>query len=110
MTKDSSPILVYISTSNQNEAENIANYLVENHLVACVNIIPAITSVYRWEGKVQKDSELLLICKTNKEKYKLIERLVLEMHSYDNPEIICTDISCGSPQYLNWIKESLNEG
>jgi periplasmic divalent cation tolerance protein len=100
---NSSAIMVLITASSVEEAENIAKSLVEEKLVACVNIIPQIKSVYWWEGKVCKDDEIMVISKTKQSLFTAVMDRVKSLHSYEVPEIISFSISEGSPEYLNWI-------
>jgi uncharacterized protein involved in tolerance to divalent cations len=100
-------LLVSITTSSSEEAEKIAGALVQERLAACVNIVPAITSIYRWQGEVQKDSEVLLIAKSRPELFESLAARVKELHSYQVPEIIALPIVVGSKAYLNWIDESV---
>jgi periplasmic divalent cation tolerance protein len=100
-----SAIIVLITASSTEEAENIAKSLVEDKLVACVNIIPQIKSIYWWEGKICKDEELMLISKTKQSLFKAVMDRVTLLHSYEVPEIISFPISEGSPEYLNWIEK-----
>jgi len=97
--------IVLISVPNKDLASHIARSLVEQKLAACVNIIPGVKSIYRWEDKIQEDSELLLIVKTRATCYTALEESVVKMHPYDTPEIISLDISQGFAAYLNWITE-----
>jgi periplasmic divalent cation tolerance protein len=100
--------IVWITAGSMDEASAIAQALVEERLAACCNVIPGIRSVYRWQDAVQVDAEVLLICKTRRSVYDGLAERVRELHSYDVPEIICTDIACGSVPYLKWIDESLS--
>ncbi len=96
-------ILVLITAPDQNSAHNIAEMLVNDHLAACVNIIPGLTSIYRWKGHVQHDSELLLLVKACKQTFKALINSVKSLHPYDLPEIIALEINDGLKEYLNWI-------
>lgn len=98
-------IVVFITSPKFEEAKIIAKTLVEKKLSACVNIIPEITSIYHWEGKICEDNEILLIVKTTKEKYPLLEEEVKRLHSYSVPEIISLPIIEGSKSYLEWVKK-----
>ena len=100
--------IAFVTTSNEEEAEKIAEYLVSNHLVACVNIISGIKSIYIWENNLEKDSECLMIIKSRKDFRKQVMEKVKELHSYDNPECIFLSITDGLKNYLNWIDKSLN--
>jgi len=84
-------------------AERIAATVVGERLAACVNIVPGLTSIYRWEGQVQRDAELLLLIKTRQAIYPLLESRIRALHPYQVPEIIALPIQAGSAAYLNWI-------
>ena len=99
-------LVVLVTTSTRDEAAAIAEALVSERLAACVNIVAAIESIYRWEGKVTRDSEALMIIKTTDERYPELERRVKELHSYSTPEVIALKIERGSAQYLNWLRDS----
>ena len=104
----SESLIILITADKQELANKIAEKLVEERLAACVNIVPQITSVYRWEGKICHDQELLLIVKTDRSCYQRLEAKVQELHSYTTPEIIALPIICGSTAYLKLLEESLN--
>ena len=97
--------IVFMTASSNEEADKIASTLVENKLVACVNIVSKIVSVYWWEGKICKDSEVLLIAKTTAALFDSVVQAVTSIHSYKVPEIIFTPISKGLPDYLNWVSD-----
>lgn len=99
--------IVVMVTCPPSEAELLASKLVEEELVACVNVIPAITSIYRWKGEVCKESESLLLIKTHQNLWNLLESRVLELHSYETPEIICVPIEIGNQAYLDWLNAQL---
>lgn len=98
-------IVVFITASNEEEAAKIARALVEGRLAGCVNIIKGIRSIYIWQGKVEDESEVLMIAKTRRELFEALSRKVKELHSYSVPEIIALPIVEGSADYLNWLKE-----
>lgn len=98
-------LVVFITASNQDEAMKIAKELIENKLAGCVNIIKDIRSIYRWEGKIQDDSEALMIAKTQKYIFDSLVEKVKELHSYTVPEIIAIPIIAGSEDYLKWLKD-----
>jgi periplasmic divalent cation tolerance protein len=102
-------LLVYVTVADREQAELIAGTLVEKHLAACCNIIPGISSIYYWQGRVNTDSELLLLIKTTSEKYELLEREILALHSYDVPEVIAVKIDAGSEKYIKWIQQTVEE-
>ena len=99
--------LTYITTKNEEEALKLANLAVQKNLAACGNIFPKIKSIYKWQNKLQNDKETLLILKTNSNKYPLLEKLILEKHSYEVPCILKIPISDGNKEYLKWIDQSL---
>lgn len=97
--------LFFVTVPNINEGQKIARILVENKLVACVNIIQNIYSIYRWKGKIEEDNEHILLIKTNEENCELLIQKINEIHSYENPECVGIKIKKGSKKYLNWIDE-----
>ena len=102
-------LIVLVTTPNSAEAARIAEALVSERLAACVNVVPAIESIYRWEGKVTRDSEALLIIKTTDDRYPDLERQVKQLHSYSTPEVIAVRIEQGSEEYLQWLRDSTIE-
>lgn len=100
-------IIVLISCGSRAEARRIARALVEARLAACVNIVEArVESIYRWNGKVERARELLLIVKSSRKRFAALEAQVRQMHSYDVPEIVAVPIERGSRAYLAWLDES----
>lgn len=97
--------LVLVTAGSMEAAEKIAHALVEEHLAACVNIVPQIRSIYRWEGKVVDDSEVLMIIKTREERFEALREKVVELHSYDVPEIISFTIGKAHQPYLDWLDD-----
>jgi len=95
----------FVTVPNQEVAEKIASGLVSSKLAACVNIIPGLTSVYEWEGKIEKDTELLLMIKTRTERVDELSAWVKDNHPYDVCEVISTKIENGNPPYLKWLGE-----
>lgn len=103
-------ILIFVTAGSETEAETIAKTLVEERLVACVNIINPIRSIYRWEGKITDDREWLLIMKTRAAHFVTVEARVKVLHSYQVPEVIAVPIQVGSEAYLQWIREETAGG
>ncbi|MCQ5337515.1 MAG: divalent-cation tolerance protein CutA [Candidatus Methanomethylicia archaeon] len=99
--------MVFITVGNEDEAKRIAKKLLEERLVACVNIIKDVKSYFLWKGEIDKAEEYLLIIKTIANKVNDIIKRVKEIHSYQVPEIIWINLSGGSEDYLNWINEEL---
>lgn len=96
--------LVITTCPHDELAENLATTLVEEGLAACVNILPAVRSIYRWRGKVESAEERLLIVKSRVEDYAAVERRITELHSYELPEVIAVPIVTGLPAYLAWLE------
>ena len=101
--------IVLTTTSSTDEGERIASGLISKKLAACVQILPKMTSVYFWEGKVHREDEHLLLIKTVAEKYDEVEAFIIENHSYETPEIISVDAEEVGPQYLDWAHQVLSE-
>jgi periplasmic divalent cation tolerance protein len=108
MTLNSSPhLLIYITCGSEENARQIATRLVEERLAACVNILPNVHSVYRWQGKVESSSEYLLLVKTRRERFAALRDRVRILHPYELPELVAVPIVAGLEPYLNWITESV---
>jgi periplasmic divalent cation tolerance protein len=102
--------LILSTADSQPEARKLAHALIEKKLAACVNIIPQIESIYRWQGKVESAQEWLLVVKTTARRAKAVERAIKELHSYDVPECIVVNIEGGSPEYLQWLEAQVRPG
>jgi periplasmic divalent cation tolerance protein len=98
-------VVIMVTTPGPEPAKEIAMALVEAEAVACVSIIDKITSIFRWKGKVEQETECLLIIKTRAERVEEVIQKVKSLHSYDVPEIIALPIVDGNPSYLKWIDE-----
>ena len=105
----SSPPLsvLFVTVSSAKEAKRISVSLVENRLAACVNIIPSVQSVYKWNGELNMDDELLLIIKTKSDLVKEIEKQVRKLHTYETPEILSFSVDEANKKYLDWIESVL---
>ena len=101
----SSYIVVFITTSSYEEARKIADALVVQKKAACVNIVPKVSSLFRWKGKIEDVEESLMVVKTRAELFPDIVSTVKSIHSYEVPEIIALPIVEGNPDYLSWLKE-----
>lgn len=99
--------IVLSTVGSEEEARKIAHNLVEQQLAACVNIVPKIESVYRWQGKMESNREYLLLIKTSSEKFSQVRDAIRELHSYELPECIALAVEDGSAEYLQWLEESL---
>jgi len=107
MQDSSEAIVVLITAANTAEATRLAEMLVASHLAACVQILPEMESVYRWQGKIERAGEILILVKTLHSKFEQLEREVRSIHSYETPEIIALPVVAGSPAYLDWLRQSL---
>ena len=94
---------IFVSVGGEENASAISRALVENKLAACVSRIPQMTSVYRWEDKIQEDREILLIIKTQKIHSEKVEELIKKVHTYDVPEIVSISLEEASSGYLGWL-------
>jgi periplasmic divalent cation tolerance protein len=100
-------ILVLTTAGSEEEARKIARGLVESRLAACVNIIPRVKSVYRWQGEVEEAEEYLLVTKTSAGNFEAVRKAIAKLHSYEVRECIAVSIADGSQAYLDWITESI---
>ena len=98
-------LLVLTNLPDQASAERLATSLVENGLAACVNILAPCHSVYRWQGAVEKATEIPLLIKTRAERYPELEAAIRDQHPYELPEIITLPVSGGLPAYLDWVSK-----
>ena len=99
--------IVLTTTGSEEEAHKIAHTLVERGLAACVNIVPHVESVYRWQGKIESSTECLLLIKTQAEAFENVRDTIKELHSYELPECVMLEVADGSKEYLGWISENL---
>ena len=95
--------LVLVTVPDEEAALKIAQGVVGKRLAACVNILPGVRSIYRWEGKIEDSSELLLLIKTGQERYSELEMEIAALHPYTTPEIIAVDIAAGAQKYCSWV-------
>ena len=91
-------------------AARIAEALVDERLAACVNVLPGVDSVYRWQDRVERASEVLLIIKSTRDRLQALTARVVELHPYELPELIAVDIAGGLPGYLAWIADATRPG
>ena len=99
--------LILSTASSKDEAQHIARALVERKLVACVNIIGPIDSIYRWKGEVESAQEFLMLMKTDSNQFDRVRDAVKSLHSYEVPEVIQVPVENGLPAYLQWISTSI---
>lgn len=100
-------LLAFCNCPDEKIAQDIAYWLVEDRLAACVNILPGVQSIYRWQGKLESDSEVTLLIKTNNANLELIKSELPCRHPYELPELITVCIEDGLPSYLGWLEQSL---
>ena len=100
-------IVVFCTCPNLETSEKIANHLIDNKIAACVNITSPVSSVYLWQGTVERDTEYLLIIKTKIQLFEKLEKEIKSLHPYTVPEIIALPIILGSKDYLSWIDENV---
>jgi periplasmic divalent cation tolerance protein len=97
-------VVVLVTVGSREEAERIAEALVTERLAACVNVAGPITSIYHWQGRIERGQELLLIIKTRAALWDQLEACVKSLHSYQNPEVVAVPISAGAAAYLEWLR------
>lgn len=107
MPKKQTYSVLFCTTGSIEEAERMATSLVERRLAACVNIVPSLTSIYRWENKICRENEALMVIKTQQAKIPALEEAIRSLHSYQTPELIELPIKYGMKEYLQWIDTSL---
>jgi periplasmic divalent cation tolerance protein len=100
--------IVLTTAGSAEEARKIAQTLVEKRLAACVNIVPQVESVYRWEGKVETAAEFMLVIKTTTAAFAGVRAAIQKLHSYDVPECVMLEVSDGETKYLEWISASVD--
>jgi periplasmic divalent cation tolerance protein len=103
----SDKLLVLTTAGSKAEARKIGEALVERRLAACVNIVPGIMSLYRWEGKVAEAAEYLLLIKTVEGREEQLRSAIREIHSYELPEFLTVSVKSGGKDYLKWLEESV---
>jgi periplasmic divalent cation tolerance protein len=102
--------IVFCTCGDNAEANRLAQSLVEERLAACVSILPGLTSIYRWQDKVESASEHLLLVKTTRDRLSSLERRIRELHSYELPEVIAVPVTAGSEKYRAWLREQVSIG
>jgi periplasmic divalent cation tolerance protein len=102
-------IVVVTTVGTEEQAYLIAREIVARRQAACVNIIPGIRSLYRWQGKICKDGELLLVVKTLDREFEGVAATIRELHSYELPEILSFGVSRAEPRFLDWIAASVDK-
>mgnify|MGYP003587253856 CR=1 FL=1 len=99
-------LLCLCSCPDATSAEQLAGALVGERLAACINIVPGLRSVFRWQGSVQRESEVLLLIKTTRSRYPALQARLPQLHPYELPELLAVESVFGLPAYLQWVVES----
>jgi periplasmic divalent cation tolerance protein len=102
------PVIALCAASSHEDADFLGRELVERHLAACINIIPGVTSIYRWRGEVEKNDEVLLLIKTTAERFDALREAIVKLHNYELPEVIAVEVRSGHGPYLAWLEESVS--
>ncbi len=100
-------VVAYTTCDDPEEAEKLARHLIDERLAACVSVVPAVKSYYRWKGSIESNDEILLMIKTSRDLVDALRQQLEKIHSYDLPELIVTPIVDGSPKYLAWLESEL---
>ncbi len=101
--------IVLTTTADAEEARRLGRMLVEERLAACVTLLPAVCSIYWWQGEIESANECLLLVKTSQERLKALESRLQELHSYETPEFLVLPVEAGSQAYLDWMQNCLRE-
>jgi periplasmic divalent cation tolerance protein len=100
--------VVLSTVASGEDGDRLARALVERRVAACVNVLPGVTSFYRWEGNVQRDEERLLVIKTRADRFEELRSALVDLHPYGVPEVIALPITAGHRPYLSWLDESVS--
>jgi len=101
-------LAVFMTAPSEETAAHIARSLVEDRLAACVQVLPGITSFYRWEGKIEEAAEWLILAKTTAERFDELKAKIESIHPYEIPEIVAVEVADGAQNYLKWVEEETN--
>ena len=96
-------LLVFTTLPSADKAAELAKALVDERLAACANLLPAVRSIYRWQGKVQDENEVLVLLKTRAEQLERLKLRILELHPYELPEVLAVPVEAGYQPYLDWL-------
>ena len=106
----SSAVVCLSTAATAEEAGKIANILVQEELAACVNLVPGVRSIYRWQGKIEDESEVLMVIKSRRSLVDSLVARITALHSYSVPEVVALDIVGGNPSYLAWLVGATRKG
>lgn len=98
-------IVVFVTAKSEKEAKKITQALLREKLAACINIVPGLKSMFRWKGQISTEEEVLLLIKTKDKLFEKLKKRIIELHSYEVPEIIALGILAGHEKYLDWLKK-----
>jgi periplasmic divalent cation tolerance protein len=104
-----SRLVVLCTVGKVEDAEWMAREVVERHLAACVNVLPPMTSVYRWKGEIERNEEVLMVIKTTADRFDALREAILSMHNYELPEVIAIQITAGHAPYLAWLDAAVGD-
>lgn len=108
MTMQQTYQIILCTSPDKESAEKIAHQLINDKIAACINILPGLTSIFRWQGKIETEQEHLLLIKTRKDRYQAVEKSIQTNHPYEIPEIIAIPIEKGLAEYMQWIESCLS--
>jgi len=108
MMRPDDVLLVFTTLPDRDAAQNLANTLITEKAAACVNILGACTSVYRWQGVIENAAEIPLLIKTTAARYDVLEAVIRRLHPYELPEIIAVPVAHGLPGYLQWVAKEMS--
>jgi periplasmic divalent cation tolerance protein len=100
-------LLVFTTFANEADAARVARVLIEERLIACANLIPAARSLYRWQGAIQDEREVMALMKTRKQDWTALLSRLHELHPYETPECIAVRVAAGAPKYMEWLESAL---
>jgi periplasmic divalent cation tolerance protein len=101
-------LMVFTTFANETDAERVVRTLVEERLVACGNLVPGVRSLYRWEGKVADEREVMVVMKSRKQDWPALMSRLSELHPYKTPECVAVRIASGAPAYMTWLESVLD--
>jgi periplasmic divalent cation tolerance protein len=107
MSEEGKVVVAFSTCPTAEAAQNLAKALVDERLAACVNVIPGLVSTYRWQSKVEVETEALLIIKTTEPGFSALKSRLIELHPYELPEVIAIPVCAGAENYLDWVRDSV---
>jgi len=101
-------VLCFVTAPSEAVARQLARTVVEERLAACAPVVPGMTSVYRWDGKVNEEPEALILCKTRGEGFERLTKRIVELHPYEVPQVVAVPIEAGYGAYMQWVDENVD--